>query len=65
MYELNSILGAFTMTEENKKKVTISLTPKSHEKIKKYAKKKHTSVSGAIEDWIWNELQEIKEDTKN
>lgn len=53
------------MTEENKKKVTISLTPKSHEKIKKYAKKKHTSVSGAIEDWIWNELQEIKEDTKN
>ncbi|MBS5888133.1 MAG: hypothetical protein KIB08_06470 [Negativicoccus succinicivorans] len=53
------------MTKENKKKVTISLTPKSHEKIKRYAKKKHTSVSGAIEDWIWNELQEIKEDMKN
>ena len=44
------------MVEENKKRVTITLTPKSHEKIKKYAKKKHTSVSGAIEDWIWNEL---------
>ena len=44
------------MAKENKKKVTITLTPKSHEKIKQYAKKKHTSVSGAIEDWIWNEL---------
>lgn len=42
--------------KENKKRVTITLTPKSHEKIKRYAKKKHTSVSGAIEDWIWNEL---------
>ncbi len=45
------------MVKENKKRVTITLTPKSHEKIKQYAKKKHTSVSGAIEDWIWNELQ--------
>ncbi|MDU1022886.1 MAG: DUF6364 family protein [Peptoniphilus harei] len=44
------------MVKENKKKVTITLTPKSHEKIKKYSKEKHTSVSGAIEDWIWNEL---------
>lgn len=44
------------MVQENKKKVTITITPKSHEKIKRYAKKKHTSVSGAIEDWIWNEL---------
>ena len=45
------------MEKENKKKVTISLTQKSHEKIKEYAKEKHTSVSGAIEDWIWNELK--------
>lgn len=44
------------MIKENKKRVTITLSHKSHEKIKKYAKKKHTSVSGAIEDWIWNEL---------
>lgn len=49
------------MVQENKKKVTITLTPKSHEKIKQYAKKKHTSVSGAIEDWIWNELELDKE----
>ena len=45
------------MEKENKKKVTISLTQKSHEKIKEYAKEKHTSVSGAIEEWIWNELK--------
>jgi len=52
------------MTSENKKKVTITLTPKSHEKIKKYANEKHTTVSAAIEDWIWNEL-EIKENKED
>lgn len=46
--------------DETRKKVTITLTPKSHEKIKKYASDKHTTVSGAIEHWIWNEL-EVKE----
>lgn len=53
------------MVQEKKKRITITITPKSHEKIKRYAKKKHTSVSGAIEDWIWNELEhnvEKKED---
>lgn len=45
------------MVKENKKRINITLTPKSHEKIKQYAKKKHISVSGAIEDWIWNELE--------
>lgn len=56
------------MTRENKKRITISLTPKSHEKIKRYAKEKHTSVSGAIEDWIWNQLEdkfENKDEKKN
>lgn len=52
------------MVRENKKRVTITLTPKSHEKIKQYAKKKHTSVSGAIEDWIWNELK-LNNDEEN
>lgn len=47
------------MPNENKKKVTITLTPKSHEKIKEYAKTRHTTVSAAIEDWIWNELDNI------
>lgn len=49
------------MSDENKKRVTITLTPEAHEKIKMYAKMKHTNVSAAIEDWIWNEL-EIDED---
>lgn len=53
------------MVKENKKRVTITLTPKSHEKIKRYAKKKHTSVSGAIEDWIWNELKDDIEKKDN
>lgn len=48
------------MARSKKKQVTITLTPKAHEKIKEYAKEKHTTVSGAIEDWIWNEL-EVKE----
>lgn len=52
------------MSQENKKKVTITLTPKSHEKIKEYAKDKHTTVSAAIEDWIWNELNVEKKDKK-
>lgn len=45
------------MKGDSKKRVTITLSPKSHEKIKQYAKSKHTSVSGAIEDWIWNQLE--------
>lgn len=52
------------MVKENKKRINITLTPKSHEKIKQYAKKKHTSVSGAIEDWIWNELESDTESKK-
>lgn len=50
------------MSEENKKRVTITLTPKAHEKIKKYAKEKHTTVSAAIEYWIWNYLDEKPND---
>lgn len=53
------------MVKENKKKVTITLTPKAYEKIKWFAKKKHTSVSEAIEDWIWNELKEDLEKKDN
>lgn len=52
------------MLQENKKRVTITITPKSHKKIKRYAKNKHTSVSGAIEDWIWNELKFDKEERR-
>lgn len=32
------------MIKENKKRINITLTPKSHEKIKRYAKKKHTYI---------------------
>ncbi|EFK38790.1 MULTISPECIES: DUF6364 family protein [Peptoniphilus] len=49
------------MYNKNKKRVTITITQKAHDKIKTYAKEKHTSVSGAIENWIWNELK-ISED---
>lgn len=53
------------MVKENKKKVIITLTPKAHEKMKRFTKKKHISVSGAIEDWIWNELEEDLEKKDN
>lgn len=50
------------MANENKKRVTITLTPQAQEKIKQYADEKHTTVSAAIEDWIWNELKTEKEE---
>jgi hypothetical protein len=47
---------------EKKKRVTVTLTPKAHEKIKNYAKEKHTTVSAAIEYWIWNQLDKNQND---
>lgn len=38
----------------NKEMMTISLSPDTKERLKKYASQKRKSVSQAITDWIWN-----------
>ena len=39
----------------NKKRVNISVTPDTEERLKQYAYEHHTNVSQAITDWIWSE----------
>ena len=38
----------------SKVRVNISLSPETHQRLKDYASSKHTTVSQAITDWIWN-----------
>lgn len=38
----------------NKEMMTISLSPDTKERLKKYALQNRKSVSQAITDWIWN-----------
>lgn len=38
----------------NKKRVNISVTPDTEERLKQYAFENHKSVSQAITDWIWS-----------
>lgn len=38
----------------NKEMMTISLSPDTKERLKKYASQNRKSVSQAITDWIWN-----------
>ena len=44
----------------NKEMMTISLSPDTKERLKKYAEQNRKSVSQAITDWIWS--QSVKED---
>lgn len=37
-----------------RKRVTISLSPDTDERLKQYAFENHTNVSQAITDWIWS-----------
>ena len=39
---------------QSKKKVNISVTPDTHDRLKQYAFEHHTTVSQAITDWIWS-----------
>lgn len=45
----------------NKEMMTISLTPDTKERLKKYAEESHKSVSQTITDWIWT--QPLKSET--
>lgn len=38
----------------NKKRVNISITPATEERLKQYAYESHKNVSQAITDWIWS-----------
>lgn len=38
----------------SKKRVNISITPDTEERLKQYAYEHHTNVSQAITDWIWS-----------
>lgn len=40
-----------------KTRINVSLDSKTVERLKEYAWENKTSVSGAIEDWIWNEAR--------
>ena len=44
----------------NKEMMTISLSPDTKERLKKYAEESRKSVSQAITDWIWT--QPLKSD---
>lgn len=44
----------------NKEMMTVSLTPDTKNRLKKYAEEAHKSVSQAITDWIWT--QPLKSD---
>ena len=37
----------------NKKRINISVTQDTEERLKQYAFENHTTVSQAITDWIW------------
>ena len=37
-----------------KKRITISVSPDTEERLKQYAFENHTNVSQAITDWIWS-----------
>lgn len=39
----------------NKKRLNISVTPDTEERLKQYAWENHKNVSQAITDWIWSE----------
>ena len=45
----------------NKKRVNISVTPDTEERLKQYAFENHKSVSQSITDWIWGE--KVKNET--
>ena len=45
----------------NKEMMTISLSPDTKERLKKYAEESRKSVSQAITDWIWT--QPLKSET--
>lgn len=38
-----------------KVRVNITLDPDTHERLKQYARDNHTTVSAAIEQWIWKQ----------
>lgn len=38
----------------SKKRVNISITPDTEERLKQYAYENHKNVSQAITDWIWS-----------
>lgn len=41
--------------QEGRKRVNISVTGDTAERLKNYAADHHTTVSQAITDWIWSE----------
>lgn len=41
----------------SKTRVNISLSEDTLERLKQYAYENHTTVSGAITDWIWNKAK--------
>ena len=44
-----------------KKRISISITPDTEERLKQYAYENHKSVSQSITDWIWGE--KVKNET--
>lgn len=44
-----------------KKRISISITPDTEERLKQYAYENHKSVSQSITDWIWSE--KVKNET--
>ena len=39
---------------------TLSLDPETNQRLRAYARQKHTTISGAITAWIWD--QKVKEE---
>lgn len=49
----------------NKEMMTISLSPDTKERLKKYAEESRKSVSQAITDWIWTQPLKTDADGDN
>jgi ABC-type phosphonate transport system ATPase subunit len=50
------------MNKRVKRRINISVTEDTGERLKQYAKEHHTNVSQAITDWIWS--VKVKETNK-
>ena len=50
------------MNKRAKRRINISVTEDTGERLKQYAKEHHTNVSQAITDWIWS--VKVKETNK-
>ncbi len=56
------------MQGKNKKPVSISIDPETHERLIKLSNEKHSTVSQIVTDWIWSIMlpSEIKDtETQN